>query len=422
MTAGFCSAKYQGPWLQTQLILAGSLGISSFLLFACLRPRYTLLYAPRTKLQGFSPSQAHQAHSAWSWIVPTLRTSERVVLQIVGLDAAVGPELEPLLVLISLADDACFVQVLLSFFKMCFWFFTLCTVAAVAVLIPFNVSVHGSVDSEPDDTPDNSTAPDYSASTTALIFQALKAHAEQPSRNSTTPPTLVELLTDPTTSLSLHLLFTNVFAFLALYTLYRAFNHFLISRQLFSLELVHSVSSRTVLVSALPPHLRGERALADYFERLGWGVESVSCVREIGGLSELLNKRTRALLELENAWVEFVGNPSNVDSNLFHQSSAPSPSGSPRPSDGPASERLPLLEIPGRRRPQIRVGGNKWAFWRRKVDKIVYFEEEFSKWDQRVREVRREGRFEASGAAFVTMESMADAVSLSRTTLTLRLY
>lgn len=309
---------------------------------------------------------------------------------------------------------ACLPQVLLSFFKMCFWFFTICTAAAVVVLMPFNIKVHGSVDSEPDG-PDNST--DAAAAAGRLAFGLLLAPAPAPAApgtgNATTPPTLIELLTDPTTSLSLHLLFTYFFTLLALYILYRAFNHFLLSRQLFSLELVHSVSSRTVLVSALPRHLRGERALAEYFERLGWGVESVSCVREIGGLSDLLDKRTAALLQLERAWVDFVGNPATIDSSLFHKSSAPSPSGSPRPSTSATEPLLATLEIPGRKRPQIRAGGNGWAFWRGWVDKIAFFEGEFLKWDDRVKEIRKDGRFQASGAAFVTMESMADAVRLS---------
>jgi hypothetical protein len=411
------AARFQGPWLQTQLALSLSLGISSFLLFSYLRPRYTLLYAPRTKLKGFSPSEAHhESNSAWSWILPTLRTSERVVLQIVGLDAAVRDRLDPQPTLrtradLHLPDLACY-QVLLSFFKMGFWFFTICSVAAAAVLMPFNIKVHGSVDSEPDD-PDNSTA-------SALVYGSLRSlavtspilAAPGQAANGTVPPTLIELLTDPTTSLSLHLLFTYFFSLLALYTLYRAFNHFLLTRQLFSLELVHSVSSRTVLVQAIPRHLRGERALADYFERLGWGVESVSCVREIGGLSDLLDKRTAALLELEKAWVQFVGNPATIDSGLFHKSSAPSPTDSPGQDAAPTdlAPLLATLEIPGRRRPQIRIGGNRWAIWRPFVDKIGYWESEFAKWDDRVKEIRKAGRFEASGAAFVTMESMADAV------------
>lgn len=38
---------------------------------------------------GFSPHEVHDKQSFFGWILPTLRTSEFTVLQIVGLDAAV---------------------------------------------------------------------------------------------------------------------------------------------------------------------------------------------------------------------------------------------------------------------------------------------------------------------------------------------
>ena len=85
------------------------------------------------------------------------------------------------------------------------------------------------------------------------------------------------------------------------------------SRQLFSLELVHSIPARTVLVTHLPGSLRAERPLAEYFENMGLAVESVTVCREVGSLKRLLDKRTTALLELEAAWTNYVGNPSTVE-------------------------------------------------------------------------------------------------------------
>lgn len=40
-------------------------------------------------LAGFSPHEVHDHESFFGWVLPTLRTSEFVVLQLVGLDAAV---------------------------------------------------------------------------------------------------------------------------------------------------------------------------------------------------------------------------------------------------------------------------------------------------------------------------------------------
>jgi hypothetical protein len=87
-------------------MLASTIGMVSFLSFCYGRTRWPLLFAPRTKLKGaslppnrpyppftyipgFSPHEAHEHYAFFGWIMPTLRTSEFAVLQIVGLDAAV---------------------------------------------------------------------------------------------------------------------------------------------------------------------------------------------------------------------------------------------------------------------------------------------------------------------------------------------
>lgn len=82
--------------------------MTAFLIFSYCRKRWPLLFAPRTRLKGtnlrvgyqgttddraiplgFSPHEAHVHDAFFGWILPTLRTSEYSVLQIVGLDAAV---------------------------------------------------------------------------------------------------------------------------------------------------------------------------------------------------------------------------------------------------------------------------------------------------------------------------------------------
>lgn len=47
---------------------------------------YDIMPTPRL---GFSPHEAHAHQAFFGWIMPTIRTSEFTVLQIVGLDAAV---------------------------------------------------------------------------------------------------------------------------------------------------------------------------------------------------------------------------------------------------------------------------------------------------------------------------------------------
>lgn len=94
------------PWLQQQLVLSSVIGVASFLLFSLLRRRYSTLFAPRTKLAGFSPHADGLDDGVFAWLWPTLRAPEAQILHIVGLDAAI----------------------LLNFFKMSFWIFTVLSV------------------------------------------------------------------------------------------------------------------------------------------------------------------------------------------------------------------------------------------------------------------------------------------------------
>lgn len=226
------------------------------------------------------------------------------------------------------------------------------------------------------------------------------SYSIEPAKNSTLPTddSWLGLISDANTYLSVHLVFTYLFTCLALYFIYKNYRRFLRSRQLFSLELVHSISARTIMVTNLPQHLRGERPLAEYFEGMNMSVESVSVVREVGSLERLLGKRTRALLQLENAWVAYVGNPSTVEEydpennaivNLIDSES------------GPTNR----LVVPHRQRPTIRPG-----WFRPQVDALEYLEKQFSEIDEIVKRRRRTGKFKATKTAFVTFEKMSSAV------------
>lgn len=98
--------SFEGPWFSTQLVISLVIGIVSFLVFSYSRRKWPLLFAPRTKLKGlferlsrrnkysssspgFSPHEAHAHETFFGWIMPTLKTSEYTIMQIVGLDAAV---------------------------------------------------------------------------------------------------------------------------------------------------------------------------------------------------------------------------------------------------------------------------------------------------------------------------------------------
>ncbi|TEB21764.1 DUF221-domain-containing protein [Coprinellus micaceus] len=272
-----CVQKFEGPWFTTQLTL--------------------------TKLKGFSPHEAHAHQAFFGWIMPTIRTSEFTVLQIVGLDAAV----------------------LLNFFKMSFYLFS-------------------------GDWP-------------LLLSSRSTLNAGDTPTNHTKPPDWLDLISDANSYLSVHLVFTYLFTVLALYFTYKNYRRFIKSRQLFSLEL--------------------------YFENMGMAVESVTICRDVGSLKALLDLRTTALLALERAWTDYVGNPSTVEE---YDPVNDAESGQSR------------LVVPHRPRPTIRT-----SWLKGKVDALEYLEEQFRRADEAVKERRRKGKFRAAGSAFVTFEKMSSA-------------
>ncbi|EJD08522.1 DUF221-domain-containing protein [Fomitiporia mediterranea MF3/22] len=358
---------FEGPWFRTQLVLSLTIGIVSFFLFSYSRTRWPLLFAPRTKLKGFSPHEAH-AHSAFfGWILPTIKTSEITILQIVGLDAAV----------------------LLNFFKMSFYLFTVMSLLAIAILMPINYKNNIGMPTDEDGDPDWYTALDDDPP------------KKPPSQGSGRD--WMDLLNDANSYLSVHLLFTYIFTFLALRFIHKNYARFIRARQLFSLELVHSIAARTVMVSDLPNHLRGERALAVYFENMDLTVESVSLCREVSTLKELIDRRTDALLKLEKAWTDYLGNPSNVDVYDPSNSAVP-PLIDIEEGRSSSPNRTAPLVVPHRKRPTIRP-----SWFRRKVDALEYLEAQFKEANHAVEQKRKTGKFKASHTAFVTFEKMSSA-------------
>ncbi|KAL0071018.1 hypothetical protein AAF712_001576 [Marasmius tenuissimus] len=351
---------------------------------------------PGTPPTRFSPHEAHAHQAFFGWILPTIRTSEFTVLQIVGLDAAV----------------------LLSFFKMSFYLFSVCSFFAVAILMPINWSHNKKLLDDPEMDPDwpggdnDSNGGEWTTlvSSKAFLQQrplVLDSSIISMAPNSTLPGdnSWLGLFTDATTYLSVHFIFTYLFTITALYYIYKNYRRFIRTRQLFSLELVHSIPARTIMITKLPRHLRGERPLAEYFEAMDMTVESVTIVREVGSLKKLLDKRTEALLKLEHAWVSYVGNPSTVEEYNPESSAAiPSLMDDDDVEHGITPSQRGRLVVPHRKRPTIRPG-----WFQPKVDALEYLEKNFRELDELVKRRRRNGKFRATQTAFVTFEKMSSA-------------
>lgn len=285
---------------------------------------------------------------------------------------------------------------------MSFYLFSVCSILALVVLIPVNVKVsrvlHASciyvkhlLQNNIGDIEDQD--PDVEWELTRFFTRA------SPSQD------WLDLITEANSYLSVHLLFTYVFTFLALRFIHKNYARFIQNRQLFSLELVHSIAARTVMVTDLPNHLVGEHALAVYFENMNLSVDSVSVVRQPGSLEQLLDKRTQALLKLEQAWVKYVGNPSSVvnyDPSLNVRSDT---ANGLLVDVGDGGESQPnRLVVPRRSRPTLRPN---WFSWKR-VDSIEHLQSEFQELDELVQK-RRRSKFKPTNVAFVTFEKMSSA-------------
>jgi hypothetical protein len=389
--------KYaQGNWLATQLAISLAVGLISFVTFCLVRRRAKVTYAPRTLLKGFSPHKVHDSDGLVGWILPTLRASEFTVLQIVGLDAAVvGAGLSLFAChALSLIDFP--LAKLLSFYKTCFYYTLICSCLAVAILIPINYREHGSIGGVPPEIPVDPN------------------DGYTPKR----PPGSTAFLTS-------HLMFTYVFSLLAIYLLRRTYIRFIHSRQVFALDHAHSVPARTVFVSKLPVHLRDERELADYWESMDMGVESVTVARHVGSLSALLVTRTAKLRRLEAEWTKYIDNPAEpvpgydpdreVENILEGSTSAATEQENPaqdrvlgQPQGDDEEARLlssppPMVSVPGRKRPMIRP-----RLFGRLVDALDYYADEFRKADEAV-DLRRRARYRPTSNAFVTFERLATA-------------
>ncbi|CAE6483261.1 unnamed protein product [Rhizoctonia solani] len=370
--------KFEGQWFTTQLTLSLGIGLGSFLIFSLCRNRWPILFAPRTKLKGFSPHEAHTYQSFAAWIIPMWRTSEFTVLQTVGLDAAV----------------------LLSFFKMSFYLFSVCSLVAIGVIMPMNYVLNGKPSGDPDDDGEWLSMFELLTVPPTNTIPSASFIPKKPQDRS-----WLDLVSDASSHLTVHLLLTYLFTALTLRFCARNYSRFVRARQLYSLELVHSIPARTVMCTRLPLHLRGERTLANYFENMNLRVESVSICRAVNSLDALLAKRTDALLKLENAWTDYVGNPSIVESydpSLNVRGDAVSSRVANE--DGGESGGLPRLVVPHRPRPTLRP-----SWFGRQVDALEWLESRFREADEIVRRKRRLGKFDATDVAFVTFEEMASA-------------
>lgn len=210
-----------------------------------------------------------------------------------------------------------------------------------------------------------------------------------------------------------HVVFVYLFTALAVYFLLDQSKKVLAVRQKYLGNQV-TITDRTVRLSGIPKVLRSEDALKEYIEGLGIGkVDSVTICRNWAELDRLMAQRQDLMRRLEEVYVVHnrhckVGR--NPETLPFIQPS------SPHPLSSGDEETQPLLyggprPSRGDDRPKMTVRIGLWGLKRKKVDAIDYLTMKLQALDEKIVEARKK-EHEPTSIAFVTMESVASAVSL----------
>ncbi|RUS30587.1 hypothetical protein BC938DRAFT_479215, partial [Jimgerdemannia flammicorona] len=303
--------------------------------------------------------------SFFGWIIPLIKTPHSFVLERVGLDAVV----------------------MLQFFVMAIKLFAFCSVFGVGVLYPIELAGGGLV---------NNTRPDDNSGSYTF------ASAEPGSR-----------------FLVAYLIFTYVFSFAAFYFMFQNYRDYVRMRRRYCIRLAKTLPSRTVMVQGIPPSLRTDKALAEYYEGLGLGaVESTHVVRHLSRLTSLVRQRAEVLKKLERAYAEYWGNPCSdpaydpdaiiAETEAIEVAEVSAQSGRRGPS---VDSHVGLLPLASRRkeRPTIRTG--PFGLFGTKVDAIDYLTHRFNELDEQVVLARRSKGYDVGTVGFVTFEEINSAVN-----------
>ncbi|KAF9912451.1 hypothetical protein EC991_010538 [Linnemannia zychae] len=360
--------------LKTQLAISTLLGLGSFLGFCFLRTRWTVIFAPRTKLRRHTPPIL--SSKFFGWIPQLVRIPEAEVLDCVGLDAAM----------------------MLRFFTMSFKLFGLCLIPGLLIVWPINSysTNEGRLPTDPDDDP------------------SLPGSKPRPGTS------LLYLFTQFT--------FTWIFSLLTLYSIWHTYEGYIAVRRSYLLKRHRAIVNRTVMVVGLPIHLQSDRALATFYESLGVGtVESAHVCRHVTTLQRLIEQRAHALRHLEVTYTRYYGNPSGradydtdallSENDMTHEDSHGGNSqetNNNRNSIVEVDEGYSLVRASTiKKRPTMRLGF--MGIFGRKVDKIEHYREVFATLDKAVQRMRMSRVYATTSIGFVTFEEMRHAQILAQT-------
>ncbi len=296
----------------------------------------------------------------------------------------------------------------LNFFRMAIRFLAIAFLAVLIIMTP--VRKHFGTDT-PEDAPKNGTDRD----------PAMLAYM-----SSSAGPPVASLLKPRATSdkyppgyFWMHVIFVYLFTALLFHLVNQETKKVIKIRQEY-LGSQSTVTDRTIRLSGIPEELRSEEKLKEFIEHLEIGqVESITLCRNWSELDDLMDERASVLRRLEEAWAVYLGRR-RVERNLETLPIAQPAPPEPLASDEPAEEETRLLndgENPNatkpyaKKRPTTTIRFGFLKLKSRKVDAIDYYEEKLRRLDEKI-EATRQKEFKPTPLAFVTLDSIAAAVSL----------
>jgi len=283
--------RFDGPWLQQQILLSLAVGLASVILFGMWKRAYPSLYMARYREQGSALPYRRIRNGIVSWILPTLLYSDHSLRHTAGLDAAVA----------------------LLFLKMGFAYMTLASLWSILVVMPVNYYSNGWIDGVKRGEVPNDTSTFLGTTPATPLDTVLKAASKRTPRDPLPFLPLPSIVTRDTLYENTQLVSTFLYSLLALYILWRTYTVFISFRQGHAGISQRAVTSRTVELRRLPEHLTTAEALASYFAEVRLTVESVIILQDTTEIDKLLVRRVRALHRLEAAWVSYVGCPADAD-------------------------------------------------------------------------------------------------------------
>ncbi|KAH6995719.1 hypothetical protein BKA56DRAFT_569899 [Ilyonectria sp. MPI-CAGE-AT-0026] len=372
---------------QVQLVLSLLLGVTAFLAFCILRPRWPALYAARKRRLDPSINLPTLSNSAFGWMPQLYRISEEQVLSTAGLDAFV----------------------FLNFFKMAAALFSIMTFFATVVLLPINKHYRQFNLEFPGKDPDDKKPPSspYVSSQLPLATDDFVWYKKPDD-------------TDKSHGIAYlwsYVFFTYFFVALTIYFVNWETFRIIRFRQEY-LGSQSTITDRTFRLTGIPSDLRSETKIKNLIEKLNIGtVDAVTICRDWKTLDDLVAVRDVTLRKLETAWAKYVKykrDNSTGGSRWALPADQYSLSGSPRQdTDEEAGENGHLLnpemdeaDWGEQGRPYVNIRYGFLGLLSRKVDAIDFYEERLRRLDEKIVEARKK-KYTPTDMALVTMDSVA---------------